>query len=162
MIDWCQSTYYGILWFLKSLISTSITNYQVQNQNWYKSQAQNVMWNRFHLSFYLGKGFTVLWLFVASIEIVSIIKFMKKTGESYIQTKNEPCIVNWQLHMNRTRMWLAFLGETEEWKLVNWTLEITQAVKEANKGLGEWSWVLSLFAATFSHIWLPFKIEPWV
>jgi hypothetical protein len=84
--------------------STSITNYQVQNQNWYKSQAQSVMWNKFHLSFYLGKGFTVLWLFVASIEIVSIIKFMKKTGESYIQTKNRWIL---QLHRNITRMWLC-------------------------------------------------------
>ncbi len=78
--DWLMSE--NLLWnFYDSWNpwhSTSITNYQVQNQNWYKSQAQSVMWNRFHLNFYLGKGFTVLWLFVASIEIVSIIKFMKK------------------------------------------------------------------------------------
>jgi hypothetical protein len=33
---------------------------------------------RFHFSFYPRKGFTAIWLFVAFIEIESIIKVMRK------------------------------------------------------------------------------------
>jgi hypothetical protein len=142
--------------------STSITNYQVQNQNWYKSQAQSVMWNRFHLNFYLGKGFSVLWLFVASIEIISIIKFVKKKLNPTFKPKTSSALWTDSCEGTEWECGYAFLGEPEGWKLMNGTLDITQAVKEANKGLGEWSWVLSLSAATFSHICLPFKIEAWI
>ncbi len=89
-------------------------------------------------------------------EIESIIKFMKKTGESYMQTKNELCIVNWQLHRNRTRMmrclprW-AWGVKTNELNSGDYTS--SKRSKQRPGGV-----VLSLFL----YICLPFKIEAWI
>jgi hypothetical protein len=43
--------------------------------NWYKFQVQDSI-----LAFVLEKGFTAIWLFLAFIEIESIIKFMRKNA----------------------------------------------------------------------------------